>query len=312
MIMKKVIFLYFVFILLILSTGFVLAGFVYNSDGDIEVGHTHPELESVYNCTIISPGQTEKVDVSGFYGAEKWGWTIWDPVEHGRAGGILYSHNLTMYESNEVYNSQITHQKSDDEIIVDSGIYLDFTSNSCESIKSVRIIKCVDTMAELESADTIVKESAFDIKECGEREICLNTKGDPNGGRCIEMEQVCPAKISWKSDGKIIAPEHYPNIFIKVYDSENNAVDAIISYAIYLNSELREEDVLIRVPKEGLEIIEGEDLKEFVETNTNTVSYKIIYSSPFPDCGIEEIIEFTIKDSMTIFDKIAEFFRLVF
>jgi len=123
-------------------------------------------------------------------------------------------------------------------------------------------------------------------------------------------ESCCPAKIKWKSSGKIIAQGHYPTIFIKTYDSENNAIESIIVYTGYFNSELGDEDTL-KIPKEGLKFIEEETLKEFVEEG-NVGSYKIVYSSPFSDCETEEVIEFTIKESMSIFDKISEFFRWVF
>ncbi|MBL7148275.1 MAG: hypothetical protein ISS82_05610 [Nanoarchaeota archaeon] len=285
--------------------------------------HNYPEFEKIYNCTVISPGQTDEVDVSKFQGAELWGWTTW-PGDYFQgsleSGGILFSHDFDLYAVdtpqvryyiNELYriapssgviteNNPIIHLDSGDEILFEHEISLDYLSNICDSVQAIRIRKCAEVnMSEI--------RNIFDIKTCGNNEICLE-------GKCMGMEEaqeLCPAKIKLTTNGKIITPDHSPDIFIRTYDSQNNAIDSILVEEDYFNSQLLG-DFSFTVPKEGIEIGSGEDLQQFIEEEAQFGDYKIVFSSPIPGCEAEKELTFTVKESMKVFDIIFEFFRQIF
>ena len=290
--------------------------------------HNYPEFEKIYNCTIILPGQTEEVDVSKFQGANFWGWTTWPGDYQGslESGGILFSGDFDLYavdtpqvrqyiyDLNRFYggsgsstnpviteNNPIIYSDYGEEILVTPAIQLDFLSNICDSVQSVKIWKCADVnRSEI--------RDFFDIKECGSNEMCLE-------GGCIGMDEaqkLCPAKIKLTTDGKIITPDHYPNIFIRAYDSQNNAIDSVILEEDYFNSQLQGGPLYRDIPKEGIEIGSGEDLKQFIEEEAQFGSYKILFYSPIPGCEAEKELVFTVKESMSVFDTIFEFFRQIF
>lgn len=176
----------------------------------------------------------------------------------------------------------------------------EFYWNTCDSIKKLKVLNCANTKEQ-------IKEN-FNLKECAEDEICVSDYIGA-GGKCIKPGE-CPAKIKWDTSGKIISEGHYPTVFIRTYNAQDNSIDSIIIYEEYFNSEKIGEGN-IKIPAEGLELAGGEDLKEFIEAD-NFGSYKITYKSPVNGCEVEQVVSFEIKESMSIFDRISEFFRWIF
>lgn len=164
-----------------------------------------------------------------------------------------------------------------------------FEPHSCYSIKKRMIKKCADTLEE-------IREN-FDSQECKESEVCFK-------GACVKSK-VCPAEIKFETDGSIIAPGHYPGVFVRTYEADGNPVESVISFYEYFNSEKTAEGIL-EIPKRGFKI-KGIEKEKF-----EPGSYKIVLNSPVSGCKTEEIVKFTMKESMSAFDRISEFFRWVF
>ena len=164
-----------------------------------------------------------------------------------------------------------------------------FLTNTCKSIKEIAIPKCADTEEEM--------RGKYETKECEVDKICFR-------GTCIESG-ACPARIKFETDGSIIAPDHYPTVFIKTYDSNDNPIESIITFYEYFNSEKTGEGIF-EIPKEGFKT--GGLEKEKFEAG----SYKIMLNSPVSGCETEEVVKFTIKESMSMFDRISELFRWLF
>jgi len=147
----------------------------------------------------------------------------------------------------------------------------------------------------------------FAIVNCGENEVCIGSIA--KGGKCVELGE-CPSKIKLEASGDIIAPSHYPTVFLKTYDSSGKVIESIILYEEYFNAQMVRDGGLM-IPKEGIKVVSGEELGEFIEGN-NLGTYKVTYNSPIEGCEAEETIGFTIKESMSILDRISEFFKWLF
>jgi len=173
-----------------------------------------------------------------------------------------------------------------------------FRSNICESATKLKVFKC----SEIEEILT-----NFGIVDCGKNEICIGSFA--TGGKCVEIGE-CPSKIEWDTTGSIISQGHYPSVFLKTYNTAGKPTESVILYEEYFNSEMVRNGGLM-IPEEGIKVVGGEELREFIEEN-NLGSYQITYKSPIEGCETEETIEFTIKESMSITDRISEFFKWLF